>query len=51
LEEQKQLVEDEVELELVENELCHYQAVLPYAKKENARLKGLQRHFGGRDAE
>jgi hypothetical protein len=36
-------VEDEVELELVENELCHYQeAVLPYAKKENARLKGLR---------
>ena len=40
LEEQKQLEEDEEELELVENELCHYQeAVLPYAKKENARLK------------
>jgi hypothetical protein len=31
-----------IELELVENELCHYQeAVLPYAK-ENARLKGLR---------
>jgi hypothetical protein len=40
LEEKKQLEEDEVELEMVENELCHFQeAVLPYAKKEHAILK------------
>jgi hypothetical protein len=48
---EKQLVEDEVELELVENELCHQEAVLPYAKKENARLKGLRDTLEGRDAE
>jgi hypothetical protein len=39
-EEQKQLEEDEEELEMVENELCHYQeVVLPYAKKEHVKLK------------
>jgi hypothetical protein len=33
LEEQKQLVEDEVELELVENELCHYKKLSCHTRR------------------
>ena len=40
LEEQKQLEEDEEEFEMIEHELYNYQeTVLPYAKKEHAKLK------------
>jgi hypothetical protein len=40
LKEQKQLAEDEEELEMSEYELCNYQEItLPFAKKEHAKLK------------
>jgi hypothetical protein len=48
LEEQKQLVEDEVELELVENELCHYQKLSCHTRRRNARLKGLRDTLEGK---
>jgi hypothetical protein len=44
--ESKQL-EDEVELELVENELCHYQSCLAIREEEGNEIERPSRHFGG----
>jgi hypothetical protein len=44
-------VEDEVELELVENELCHYQSCLAIREEGEREIERPSRHFGGQDAE